>query len=397
MTSHSVSPSDLGDRLRDARRARGLSQETVAEELGMSRPTLIAIEKGRRAVTPRELTVLSGLYGRSVHEITRPTPSIPPLAASFRASDDEADAGALAVVSELERLAGDVAEVETLTGTRMPRAFPDVYDISGPSPEAAADQVAMSERQRLGLGDAPLRDLRDTLEGEVGIRVFCFDMPSSIAGLFALAEPTGACIGINAKHPYERQRWTMAHEYGHFLTQDRWSTEVTRLELNRPKGAERFAEAFAARLLMPATSVVRRFQSIRKSRGGAFTVPDLLHMASLFEVSVPAMALRLEDLGLVAGGWFHQDIQPRLHVGDARKRLGLDEVARDVELLPRHTRYLAVGAFLSGQISEGVLTRLFRTDRLTAREIVARMASSTEVDGSGQWNEWTLIESGSDD
>ena len=27
------------------------------------------------------------------------------------------------------------------------------------------------------------------------------------------------CIAVNLKHPRERQHWTLAHEYGHFLTE----------------------------------------------------------------------------------------------------------------------------------------------------------------------------------
>lgn len=393
MNARSLSPLELGGRLREARRARGISQEVAAEELKMSRPTLIAIEKGRRPASPRELIVLARLYGRTIHELTRAIESVRPLAASFRAAGEEVDPDSMAVIAELERLAGDVAEVETVTQVHMPRAYPDVYDIAGLAPEAAADQIATSERQRLGLGDAAISNLRDILENEVGIKVFCFEMPSQIAGLFAVAEPAGACIGVNAKHPFERQRWTLAHEYGHFLTKDRWSTEVTRLEISRPRIAEKFAEAFAARFLMPSTSVVRRFQLSRRGRGGNFAVPDLLQMAALFQTSVQALAIRLEDLGLVAGGWFHEDVQPRLHVREAQRRLGIEERRSDLELLPRRIQYVAVGAYLNGEISEGVLARLFRADRLSTREIVDRLVSSVDLNAVGEPNIWTLGES----
>ena len=69
-----MSPSDnqpnehrvVGARLRDARLATGLTQAEVAEALGMSRPTLAAVEKGARKITGLELRRLARLYQRDV-------------------------------------------------------------------------------------------------------------------------------------------------------------------------------------------------------------------------------------------------------------------------------------------------------------------------------------------
>jgi transcriptional regulator with XRE-family HTH domain len=56
----------VGARLRDARLATGLTQAEVAEALGMSRPTLAAVEKGTRKITGLELRRLARLYQRDV-------------------------------------------------------------------------------------------------------------------------------------------------------------------------------------------------------------------------------------------------------------------------------------------------------------------------------------------
>ena len=49
-----IDPRVLGQRISEARRARG-TQEEVAEFLDYSRPTYIAIEKGERAAKPDEI------------------------------------------------------------------------------------------------------------------------------------------------------------------------------------------------------------------------------------------------------------------------------------------------------------------------------------------------------
>lgn len=56
----------VGARLRDARLATGLTQAEVAGALGMSRPTLAAVEKGTRKITGLELRRLARLYQRDV-------------------------------------------------------------------------------------------------------------------------------------------------------------------------------------------------------------------------------------------------------------------------------------------------------------------------------------------
>jgi DNA-binding XRE family transcriptional regulator len=58
-----VNPAELGRRLVAARRSRHLSQEDVARHLGVSRPTVVAMEKGARAIRPAELISLADLFG----------------------------------------------------------------------------------------------------------------------------------------------------------------------------------------------------------------------------------------------------------------------------------------------------------------------------------------------
>src|SRR5258706_333748 len=67
----SIDPRELGVRLQQCRRARGLTQEQVADRLAIARTTLTAIEKGDRRLQPDELIRLATLYGTSVNELLR--------------------------------------------------------------------------------------------------------------------------------------------------------------------------------------------------------------------------------------------------------------------------------------------------------------------------------------
>lgn len=58
--------SAMAKRLREAREYVGLSQEDVAQALGVSRPTITNIETGNRRVEAVELDKLATLYRQSV-------------------------------------------------------------------------------------------------------------------------------------------------------------------------------------------------------------------------------------------------------------------------------------------------------------------------------------------
>ncbi|MDW7661868.1 MAG: helix-turn-helix transcriptional regulator [Bacillota bacterium] len=64
------------ERLRDYRKALGLSQNYVAKQLGVARTTITAIECGDRKVTTEELERFSTIYGVSADEILHETKSI---------------------------------------------------------------------------------------------------------------------------------------------------------------------------------------------------------------------------------------------------------------------------------------------------------------------------------
>ena len=146
--------------------------------------------------------------------------------------------------------------------------------------------------------------LRSTLEWDVGLRIFYTrDLPSSIAGMYAYSAELGACILINRNHPPERRRVSMLHEYGHFLlSTDRYKPGIDYLTMPGRKPAnERFAEAFALSFLMPATSVRQKFHDIVATTGD-FQVADLCRMKHFYFVSLEAMTLRVEQLGLIPKG-----------------------------------------------------------------------------------------------
>jgi len=374
MTEHILSqidPAVLGARLQEMRRSAGFTQQAVADELEMARTTLVAIEKGERRVTPHELLRLASIYGRQVSEIVgRPAVAesfVPQFRAGLRDQFAQ-DLGLQAVTVELQKLAEDYVELETICGLPMARAYPVPYDVSRSSPDRAAEEVATAERNRLGIGDGPISNLRDRLESDVGLRIFLFKMPAKISALFGYNDTLGGCIGINADHPRDRRNWSLTHEYGHFLT-DRFQPEVTFLRERRNQSrSERFADEFAENFLMPAAGLNRRFTELhRSSAAGSITLAQLCTLADLYQVSVQAMIRRLENLGRLPSGTWDSLTSGGFKPRRAQELLGIEPNPPEGKL-PRRYTALAVMAYEKGELSEGQFARMLRTDRVSARE-----------------------------
>lgn len=380
-----IEPATLGSWLRLARKARRLTQQSAADHIGVARTTVTAIEKGERRVTPDDLARLAALYGRSINELLRPSGPAVGLGAQLRsaAGSDVPETEVAESLAEFERLCEDYLELERLTGAPLPRHYPAIYAIDEAPLESAADDVATAERNRLGLGDGPLLHLRGPLEGDVGLRVFYMPLPSKVAAMFAYTESTGGCIAVNRKHPEERRRMSIAHDYAHFLT-NRFRPEITLAGRGRRQPEqERFAEAFARAFLMPASGLSRRFHELRRSRAGKVTPADLCVMAHMYHVSLEAFTLRLEDLRLIGSGTWERLRQAGFRVREAQALLNLEPHPTADSLLPVRYHYLAVLAFERGDLSEGQLARFLRVDRVEARRIVDDLGHSVTVGDDG--------------
>jgi hypothetical protein len=133
------------------------------------------------------------------------------------------------------------------------------------------------------------------LAKELGLEVKLVLLPPNISGEIR-PSPTAASgfrINVNRHEKKERQRFTIAHEIGHFLLHshligDGLSDSVMyRSSLSSAEEIE--ANKIAAEILMPSETVEKLLQSHAgvKSEGTANAIAEAL------EVSAPAMKIRL--------------------------------------------------------------------------------------------------------
>jgi Zn-dependent peptidase ImmA (M78 family)/DNA-binding XRE family transcriptional regulator len=386
-----IDPRLLGNELKRARKQQKMRQEDAALILEVARTTITAIENGDRRIRPNELIKLARAYNRPVSEFVRLKPTVEPFTTvQFRGptkqTEEEKEETELDI-NDMENLCRDYLELEKIVGKPLRQSYPLEYVHTGTSLEAEAEALAQNERNRLGLGHGPLANLRDILEQDVGIRIFYVPLRSNkLSAMYYFSAQIGACIVINSKHPEYRCRWSLAHDYCHFLV-DRYQPSITVEDAyQRVPRSEQFADAFARFLLLPTSKVVQALNDIKQQ--GAVRTRDLLVLANRFGVSMQALALRIEELGLLKGSIWDRIERSDFSISDAQKQLGLENIPGRRDMFPLHYRRLAIEAYQDGRITLGSLTRYLRHDDplVTLEEIGANKNSTEGSPQSGAIN-----------
>lgn len=278
--------SSLGTALRDARRRVRLSQSAVAGYVGTTRQTIAAFEHEERQPLVTHLLSLANLYRVSLDELVsvrppaRRTPEIRP---RFQGRKDLSDLDR----RELESFAEYLSHRE-----RSTTVFPERTKY-----ESVADTAArlLLERNIL-IPPVPIEEVVATCGIEVR-----FTPLDELAGALLLpthhAEPYG--ILVSSDQPSERQRFTLAHEFGHLVLghvaehEDAFVDHVGR----RFIPSEVQADMFAGELLIPATMLKTALAALPRNE----TLPlGVFRLASSFSVSFQAMTARLEKLGVLS-------------------------------------------------------------------------------------------------
>ena len=361
----------LGELLQQARKKCSMTQAEAAKVIDAARTTIVAIEKGERRLKPNELIRLARAYGRTVSDFVRPNPVPEPFAVQFRAAyqrSEQEEARISPIIQRLEDLCQNYLELERIMDAPLPRNYPQEYEVTSMPIEAAAESIAIAERQRLGLGDGPIPLLRDTLEQGVGLRIFYLEMPSKYSGFYSYDEQLGGCIAINANHPEERRRWSLAHEYLHFLAHRRKPIIDYEEKYQRKPDSERLGDTFPNYFLMPTSGLLKRFNDIYQAQS-KFTTTNLFTLAHYYGVSIAALINRLEGIKLLPSGTGDLLLAQGLKVRKVQQELGLTEIPQRTDLVPIHYQHLAIEALDQGLITEGRFADFLSVHRLEARRI----------------------------
>ncbi|WP_425154877.1 helix-turn-helix domain-containing protein [Candidatus Palauibacter sp.] len=265
-----TSTARLAERLRRAREECGLSQQQVADALGLPRSALSKIEGGTRAVSTLELTKLVDLYAFPASYFLAADDDPPPedvvhvlLRAIPEMARDAEVGDALRFSVMLYR---EGASLRRLLGRALEPMVPNYAAPVASTSDALrqGETIALEERRRLGLGDVPISSMAD-LVGNQGIWATATHLPDGLSGVFVNHSTIGLGVFLNRRHGAVRRRFAFAHEYAHALL-DRGRTVTTSRRDNASERSEMRANAFAAAFLMPPGGVAYELRRIGKGR-----------------------------------------------------------------------------------------------------------------------------------
>lgn len=165
------------------------------------------------------------------------------------------------------------------------------------------EQKANSILSRFGI-KSPAVSVGD-IARRSGLELIPYEFGENISGALFM-ENQKATIGFNPNDPVVRQRFTIAHELGHFFMHKK---DDSTIYFDKPQilfrdesnstglKKEREANAFAACILMPEHMVLRSFEIIRAKNSQLIDEEIIKTLAREYKVSQMAMSYRLSNLG----------------------------------------------------------------------------------------------------
>jgi Zn-dependent peptidase ImmA (M78 family) len=140
-----------------------------------------------------------------------------------------------------------------------------------------------------------------------GLNLMSYDLGDNVSGILVIQNNIGT-IGFSPKNSRVRQRFTIAHELGHYLLHKQSKSEVfvdkdfivkyrsekvyTPTELRH----EQEANTFAAELLMPKSLL--KAELAKNDYQNLSETEFISAMAKVFDVSIPAMTFRIANSNL---------------------------------------------------------------------------------------------------
>lgn len=167
------------------------------------------------------------------------------------------------------------------------------------------EQKAANILQQLNITTLPIPV--EEIATKRGLEIKSFDLGDDVSGVLMIDNGNGV-IGYNPKESKVRQRFTIAHELGHYELHkgENEQNEIFvdksfRVEFRDSKSStgevrkEQEANAFAAALLMPEKILKKEILNHKFDLADEGTIKEL---AKLFHVSTTAMAFRIANLNL---------------------------------------------------------------------------------------------------
>jgi len=262
------------------REASGLTQAETAALTKISQSKLSKLENGLQPPSEAQLEALADLLQVEVEVLFRSERlmSMPTSLYRKRASTSR---------RQLKQLEGEL----NLLRMDLERLFRPI-DLQAPLPlepqsvnyevGRTPSEIARELRMLWQIPRGPVPNLVEQVEA-AGIVVLLVEfLPDKVDGVTVRNPPGGPdFVCLNPVYPWDRLRWTLAHELGHLIMHQSDVSEE----------AEDEADEFASEFLMPADQIRGHFQ--------ALSINSLMQLKPRWRVSMQSLLRRATDIGAI--------------------------------------------------------------------------------------------------
>jgi Zn-dependent peptidase ImmA (M78 family) len=239
------------------------------------------------------------------------------------------------------------------------------------------EQAGSAAREHFGLSPAhPFDDLLRTLERATPVDVILRPWgEGGLDGAFSLVRDRPFLLVNSSKAPV-RQRFTLAHEFGHYFL-DHGSTFDVYVNWGDNDPKETQANFFAASFLMPRAGIVDEVTRINET----LTFEHVVDLAALFGVSVKAMRIRLETFDLIGGKQikdFDERIANEEHYGRAFQLQDTLAATRGGSRMPSEMTARAIRGVASKLLPTEEAAEILRTGPKSVYSLLAEQHAIAE-------------------
>jgi len=281
-----IESKELGSRIAGARRDLGLTQQECALRAQMGRTALAKIETGARRVGALELAMLADALEMRIEWFFEDAPP----AVVSRRSAAETGVPSPEIDRYVERVAREVTFLASIVDSLDLPATPE---LQVPTKMADAERAAIEVRGLLGYGDGePALQLADRA-ARIGLLAFSLDLDADTADGASILLDRGGVAVVNGTRDLGRRRLTLAHELGHYVFADEYSTDWNVAETSATRTEARI-DRFARALLLPESALRLGWSGRGDTRTRAILI------GSRFRVDMSTLANRLTELQLAS-------------------------------------------------------------------------------------------------
>lgn len=272
----------ISQKIKNARALKGLSQQELADMIGVSKQMISKYEKGESIPTSSNLLKLSKSLKVKIDYFFKPS-KIELGTLNLRKKSSFSNKKQESLEQLIKLNLENYLEIEDLL--QIDYSFKNTIGKEKVNSIEDIEKLVLSLRNEWEIGLDPIHNIIQLLEDNEIKVVELFDVEDSFDGLATFVNDKFPVIVVNGNFPVERKRFTLLHELGHLL-------------LNLPecnlKAEENYCNKFASEFLFPKKLVVKEF-GIKRD---LISLNELVEVQKKYGMSIQAIVYRLVDAGV---------------------------------------------------------------------------------------------------